>query len=178
MDLSKAIVWNVASFNDGKTVDVSLDDLVIGQTGLSQNDDLVKILVNDKTRCWQPEADCSPPSTVLRKTSFIEKFGSMMRSSWGLMKKKHKHSQANTNVDLDSLGRLLAAESAAGRNLKSLYLDGRRLGFKKFKKAFKKIGKKVGGGLKKVGKGIQKLGKKIGKAFKKLTRRKKKRVMH
>jgi len=127
MDLSKVIVWNVASFNDGKTVDVSLDNLVIGQTGLSQNDDLVKKLLNKKTKCWQPEADCSPPSTVLRKTRFIEMFGSMMTSSWDLIKNKHKRSQANTNVDLDSLGRLLTAESVAGRNLKSLYLDGRRL---------------------------------------------------
>ena len=84
------------------------------------------------------------------------------------MRKKHKHSQANTSVDLDSLGRLLSAESATGRNLKLLYQDGRRLGFKK---AFKKFGEKVGGA-------VKKLGKKIGKAFKKLTKRKKKKVMH
>lgn len=143
--------------------------------GISQNDGLVKILENDKTRCWQPNSDCSPPSTVLKKTSFIEKFGNMMRSSWDSMRKKHKKHQANTSVDLDSFGRLLSAESAEGRSLKLLYQNGRRL---KFKKAFKKIGKKVGGAVKKAGKGLKKIGKKLKKAFKKLTKRKKKKVMH
>ena len=41
MDLSKAILWNVASFTDGKSIDVSLEEAVVGQMGISQNDSLI-----------------------------------------------------------------------------------------------------------------------------------------
>ena len=78
MDLSKAIIWNVATFTDGKSLEVNQEESILRQQGFSQNDGLVKILESDKTRCWQPESDCSPPSAVLKKTGFMEKFGTVM----------------------------------------------------------------------------------------------------